>query len=351
LPTSVLEKIQQSIICTPGLDMSILGISHRSTWFEELLLECESNMRELLHIPNDHSVLFLQGGSSLQFSMIPMNFLRGSHEKAHYIVSGHWSQRAFHEAHLEGKAEALWNGQDKHFSTLPLWSELNVPHKGAYLHYVSNETVEGLSFSQPTQKFDLPLVADMSSDLLSGPIDVEKFDFIYAHTQKNMGPPGVTVVIAKRQWLESSTQVLPSMLDYKTHLKAKSNYNTPNVMSIYVLKLITDWLIRDIGGLQSMQKINIQKAQRLYQTLERHPDQIQIHADKAHRSNMNVSFSLKNSAMQSHLLDTLDKAHFSGLQGHRTLGGLRASLYNAVSQQAVDELCVCIDQFMKNACI
>jgi phosphoserine aminotransferase len=346
LPKKVLEQVQQSVIKLPDLGISILGVNHRSEWFAQLMRQAEMNLRALLSIPETYSVLFLQGGSSLQFSMIPMNFLRDTGKVAQYIVSGYWSSKALKEASLEGEANVVWSGKDTDFSTLPSLDKLQLQANSAYLHYVSNETVEGLAFNDCIEGAQCPIIADMSSDLLSKHIDVTHFDLIYAHAQKNLGPAGVTLVIAKTQMLQNSPSQLHSMLDYKTHLNANSIYNTPCVFSIYVLNLVCDWLLHDIGGLARMQEINLEKAARLYQTLDDYSDHFSIHAQPQFRSKMNVVFKMHEREKEVALLKHLANHGFCGLEGHRSLGGIRASLYNGIELSAVQDLCDAISDYI-----
>ena len=347
LPLKVLQEVQQSVHQIPELGLSILGVNHRSEWFAKLMQQAEENLRLLLSIPDSYSVLFLQGGSSLQFSMIPMNFLRGTNKVAQHIVSGYWSSKAPKEAMHEGKVNIIWNGEKNNFSTLPDLNELNLDGNSAYLHYVSNETVEGLEFHQNFENSEVPVVVDMSSNLLSHSIDISKYDLIYAHAQKNLGPAGVTVVIARDSFLNSSVSSLPSMLDYKIHKQANSIYNTPCVFSIYVLKLVCDWLIKDVGGLVNMQKINEQKASLLYKTIDHFPDHFATHANPKYRSNMNVVFNMRHRSKEPSFLQFLSQRGFSGLQGHRSLGGIRASLYNGIELQTVHDLCDSIYEYFQ----
>ena len=347
LPIKVLHEVQQSVNNIPELGVSILGVNHRSEWFEELMHQAEANLRLLLSIPDSYSVLFLQGGSSLQFSMIPMNFLRGTNKVAQHIVSGYWSSKAPKEAMHEGDVNIIWNGATSNFTTLPDLSNLTLDNNSAYLHFVSNETVEGLEFHQTIERMRVPIIVDMSSNLLSRSIDISKYDLIYAHAQKNLGPAGVTVVIVRDVFLNSSVSTLPSMLDYKTHKKANSIYNTPCVFSIYVLKLVCDWLIKDIGGLLNMEIINKNKAALLYKTIDHFSDHFATHANQSYRSNMNVVFKMHDLQKESTFLNFLSQRGFSGLEGHRSLGGIRASLYNGIELKAVEDLCDSISEYFR----
>lgn len=338
LPESVLAEAQQAIAAVPGVGLSVLGISHRSDWFAEVIDEAERNIRTLLQLPDSHAVLFLQGGATLQFSMIPMLLLRGRGTVADYLHTGYWSGKAIPEARREGAVKVLWDGAPLGFRRLPTPAELCHSPAAAYFHYVSNETVEGLQF-QTVQGDDATLrVCDMSSDMLSRPIDTPRFDLIYAHAQKNLGPAGVTLVIIRRELLDQAPDDLPIMLDYRAHLKAKSIYNTPPVFAIYVVLLVTRWLLNEIGGLAQMDDLNRAKARALYQVIDNSDGFYAGWVTPEDRSLMNVTFTLPSPAIEADFLREAGQAGFSGLAGHRTLGGIRASIYNAMTPAAIASL-------------
>jgi phosphoserine aminotransferase len=343
LAQSVLNQASQAILALPETGVSILGMSHRSDWFRSVLDEAETNIKQLLNIPDGYHVLFLQGGSSLQFSMIPMNFLRGKSTSAAYLKTGYWSAKAPPEASLEGNTQIIWDGVENGYRDLPDLSDLPLSPDSAYMHYVSNETVEGLEFSYVPETFNVPLICDMSSNLLSQPLDVGKFDLIYAHAQKNLGPAGVTLVIIKDELAQTAPTNLPTLLDYRTHIKAKSIYNTPPVFSIYTLMLVTRWLLHDVGGLENMRAINIRKAKKLYEVLDSNSHAFRTHACPKDRSTMNCSFYLKNEELQQQFFKEAKHHNIIGLEGHRSIGGIRASLYNAVSENDV----TCLTEFLK----
>ena len=345
LPQSVLDETQQAIAEVPGVGLSILGISHRSDWFTAVVDEAERNIRELMGLPDSHAVMFLQGGASLQFSMVPMLLLRGSGRIAEYVRTGYWSGKAVPEAALEGDVRIVWDGEKYGFRRLPAPGELNCSEKAAYLHYSSNETVEGTQFHYVPGFDSVPRVCDMSSDFLSRPIDADRFDIICAHAQKNLGPAGVTVVIIRRDLLEQVPAGLPTLLDYRTHLKANSIYNTPPVFAIYVTMLVTRWLRDQIGGLAQMDAINRQKAACLYQGVDGSDGFYRGWAMPEYRSLMNVAFKLPTPELEAAFLRESAEAGFSGLAGHRALGGIRASIYNAMSLQAVHKLRSFMDHF------
>lgn len=345
LPLPVLEQTHAAILALPETGLSILGMSHRSAWFKEVLNEAEQNLRTLLQVPDRYSVIFLQGGSSLQFSMIPMNFAARSQAPAEFVVSGYWSGKAVSEAATIAPAQAIWDGASQAYSTLPVFAELPRSSHAPFFHYVSNETVEGLQFNEVPESLGVPLIADMSSDFLSRPVDVGAYSMIYAHAQKNLGPAGVTVALIDRAMLARIPQGLPAMLDYRTHIEHHSNYNTPPVFSIYVLNLVTRWLLQDIGGVDAMQRINARKAAALYGALDAMADIAAVHAEPAVRSQMNIAFHFKDRRLDDACLAAATAAGFSGLEGHRSLGGLRASIYNAVTEEAALALSAFLTDF------
>lgn len=347
LPASVLAETQQAIEEVPGLGLSILGISHRSDWFAAVVDETERNIRELLGLSDDFAVLLLQGGATLQFSMIPMLLLRGTGKAADYLRTGYWSAKAIPDARIEGRVNLAWDGetQGSGFRRLPTAEEMVLSPDATYFHYVSNETVEGLQFNAIQGLDGVTRVCDMSSDFLSRPVDTEQFDIIYAHAQKNIGPAGVTVVLIRRSLLEQAPAGLHSMLDYRNHVQAHSIFNTPPVFAIYVVMLITRWLLKDIGGLETMDVINRQKAALLYDAIDASNGFYQGWAAKENRSLMNVAFRLPSDALQAKFLAQAADEGFSGLAGHRSLGGIRASTYNAITPEAASALVAFMRQF------
>ncbi|CAB3802968.1 3-phosphoserine/phosphohydroxythreonine transaminase [Paraburkholderia fynbosensis] len=345
LPETVLEQTRQAVLTLPETGISVLGMSHRSDWFRSILNEAELNLRHLLGISDDYAVTFLQGGSSLQFAMIPMNFAGNDLSPPEYVTSGYWSGRATLEAAKVTTRKIAWDGKATGYRQLPDLHALDISRSAAYLHYVSNETVEGLQFPVDDEPMSVPLIADMSSDFLSKPFRPDLFSMIYAHAQKNLGPAGVTVAVIKRALLERIPDALPAILDFRTHITHGSNYNTPPVFAIYVLTLITRWLRFDVGGLQAMQSVNERKARRLYETLDAMEDAISIHADRRWRSQMNVAFTFGDSRLDNAFILAARERGIVGLEGHRSIGGLRASLYNAVTEPAVDMLSNALKEF------
>ena len=338
LPESVLLEVQRSIIEVPEVGLSILGISHRSDWFAAVIAELETNIRALLGLSENYHVLFLQGGATQQFSMVPMTLLRGKQRPAEYLHTGYWSGKAIPEARREGPINVIWSGESCGFKRLPADDELHFSPGAPYFHYVSNETVEGLQFHRVLGRDDVPRVCDMSSDFLSDVCEAERFSLIYAHAQKNLGPAGVTVVIMRDELLSGAPTDLPGFLDYRSHIEAHSNFNTPPVFAIYVVLLVTRWLRNEIGGVARMAQINRAKAELIYTMLDRSDGFYRGRVDAKDRSMMNISFNLATPEMEKLFLGKAQAAGFSGLAGHRAVGGLRASIYNALTLPAVAKL-------------
>jgi phosphoserine aminotransferase len=345
LPESVLLQVQESIIAVPEVGLSILGISHRSDWFAAVIAELEANMRTLLGLPDDFHVLFLQGGATQQFSMIPMTLLHGKSAPAEYLHTGYWSGKSLASARHEGNIRVLWSGESGGFRCLPGDDELAFSPDAPYFHYVSNETVEGLQFHRVMGRDDVPRVCDMSSDFLSQPCEAERFSLIYAHAQKNIGPAGVTVVLIRDELLNEARNDLPGFLDFRSHIKARSIYNTPPVFAIYVVLLITRWLINEIGGLSAMADINREKATLLYGVLDDCDGFYRGRAETRDRSLMNVTFNLPTPEREQQFLTEAQAAGFSGLAGHRSIGGIRASIYNGLTLPAVERLADFMEKF------
>lgn len=334
----------EAIECLPDLPLSILGVSHRSDYFVDIVDELEANFREIIGIPETYRCVFLQGGGSLQFSMIAMNFLRKQSLPAAYIDSGYWSHKALREAALEGEVDVVWSGKDENYVRLPKSTELCPDRDFSYLHYSSNETVEGLQFFEnPVCSQNTHRICDASSDFLSRPINMEEYGMIYAHAQKNLGPAGVNISIIHESLLERCPDDLHSMLDYRNHIRMKSIFNTPPVFAMYVVLLVTRWLKIEIGGLEAMQSINQRKSKKLYDLLDSCGPFYKCRTHYSARSMMNVAFRLPTVALESQFLEEAIDAGFHGLEGHRSIGGLRASLYNPVTEEAVEEL----TKFMK----
>ena len=339
LPEGVLEQTQGAIRRVPGQNGGILAVSHRSPWFRRVVEEAETNIRELLCLPSGYHVLFLASGSSLQFPMVPMTVLRDSKRPAEYVASGYWSNKAVVEARREGRVRVLWNGRQEAFRRLPGPDELTHSRDAAYLHYVSNESVEGLQFHRLLGPKDVPRVCDMSSDFLSRPFDVKAFALIYAHTRNNLGPAGVTVAIVRDDVLAHIPSNMPGMRDSQDPAHLRAVYNTAPVLATYTTMLVTRWLRDQVGGLAEMEVSNRAKAAELYRTIDTSDGFYRGHAAPENRSLMNVVFRLPSRHLEQLFLSEAESAGFHGLTGHRSVGGIRASIYNAVTLDAVIALC------------
>ncbi len=344
MPLSVLEQIREEIVCLPGCGASVMEISHRSDEFIAIQEGAKQRLIRLLGIPSDYDVLFLQGGSRLQFSMIPMNLLRGQSGAAHYLVTGTWGKSALEEAVKEGPVEVLWDGKATNYDRLPPAGSYQVPKNSAYVHITNNETIQGVQFATEPEVHGAPLVSDCSSDFMYRPIDIAKYGLMYACAQKNAGPAGVTVVIIRRDLLERSQANLPGYLSYMNHSKADSMWNTPPTFAVYVLGLVAKWLEESVGGLQEMYRINQAKAKLLYDVLDAFPKLYSCHAQKDCRSLMNVTFRLPDEATEKAFLKGASANSLDALKGHRSVGGIRASIYNAMPMEGVQ----CLADFMKD---
>jgi phosphoserine aminotransferase len=335
LPLEVLEEAQQNLVSLPGVGMSILEVSHRSKSFEEVLAGCEADLRALAGIPSNYKVLFLQGGASLQFSMVPMNLL-SQNGSADYVVTGAWSQKAVKEAKRVGGVKIAATTEGDNFKRVPRQDELALDPGAAYVHMTTNNTIFGTEWPYVPQVGDVPLVADASSDICSGPIDVQKFGLIYAGAQKNLAPAGATLVIIREDLLARTPSTLPTMLQYPVHVENGSMYNTPPVFTIYIMRLVLKWLLKE-GGLGVMARRNAAKAEKLYAEIDR-TGFYRGHAEKDSRSRMNVTFRLPTEELEKAFAKEATAAGLDGLKGHRSVGGLRASIYNAFPESGVDAL-------------
>jgi len=342
MPLTVLEEIQRDLIALPGVGMSILEISHRSPVFEGIIAQAEADIRALGGIPASYKVLFLQGGASLQFSMVPMNLL-GAGATADYIDSGSWADKAIKEAKKVGSVNVAASTKSESYTRVPSAGELKLTKGAAYVHMTSNNTIEGTEFKQLPDVGDAPLVSDTSSDMFSRPIDVQKHGLIYAGAQKNMGPAGLTIVIVRADLLTRSQASLPTMLNYAVHAENKSLYNTPPAFAVYALGLVMKWL-RNSGGLPAIAKINERKVAKLYAEIDR-TGFYRGTAQKDSRSLMNVTFRLASEEMENRFVKESTAAGLDGLKGHRAVGGMRASIYNAFPEEGVDALVAFMREF------
>jgi phosphoserine aminotransferase len=335
LPLPVLEQAQRDLLCLPGAGASILEVSHRSPAFEQILASAKSRLKTLLQIPDNYRVLFLQGGSRLQFSMVPMNLLRGASQPADYLVTGSWSKYAVEEAEKEGAVRVAWNGQATNFDRLPTTAELQLNPHAPYLYFTSNETIQGVQFATEPDGGDVPLVCDASSDFLHRPLDIRRYGLIYACAQKNAGPAGVTVVVIREDLLARGAASLPGYLNYRSHAEQDSLWNTPPTFGVYVVDLVCKWLQDDIGGLDRMHVRNREKAQMLYAAIDGSGGFYRGHAQPDCRSLMNVTFRLPSEALEKQFCREAAGQGLDSLQGHRSVGGIRASIYNAMPIEGV----------------
>lgn len=340
LPKAVLEKAQQELLNFRGTGMSIMELSHRSKPYEEIHNEAIARLRRLFSIPENYEVLFLQGGASLQFSMIPMNFLKPE-QKAGYIMTGAWAEKAFDEAKLFGEPYTVASTKESNHNNIPDIGDLQYNEDDAYVHLTSNNTIFGTQWKEFPNTGDVPLIADMSSDIMSKPVDVSQFGMIYAGAQKNLGPSGVTVVIIRKDLLAQANQDIPTMLKYNTHAKSNSLYHTPPTFGIYMLGEVLGW-IEDLGGLEAVEKQNEQKAKLIYDAIDNSNGFYLGHATPESRSLMNITFKLADEELEKKFLEEAKGEGFVGLNGHRSVGGCRASAYNSVPVEA----CVALSEFM-----
>lgn len=338
LPLPVLEKAQRELVCYPGAGMSVMEMSHRSDAFIEIMARTQRDLRQILGVPDNYKVLFLQGGGRLQFSMVAMNLLRGTGKAADYILTGSWGKDALKDAQREGETRVAWDGKEGNYNRVPSKAELKLDPNAAYVHYTINETIQGVQFPREPETGDVPLVCDASSEFLSRPVPVAKYGLIYACAQKNAGPAGVTIVIVREDLLARSAENLPGMLSYKVHADADSAFNTPPCFALYMVGLVVEWLRDTIGGLDKMHQLNQKKAARLYEVIDQSNGFYTGHAQPDCRSLMNVTFRLKNAELDKPFNKEAEAAGLVTLKGHRSVGGFRASIYNAMPAEGVEAL-------------
>lgn len=342
LPLEVLQQAQEQFVDFGGTGMSIMEMSHRSATYEGVHNSAQTVLKELLGIPEGYHVLFLQGGASTQFAMIPMNFL-ASGKTASYVMTGNWAGKAIKEAKLFGETSIAASGEQDKFMKIPSLSDIQIAPNSAYLHITSNETIEGTQYAAYPTTGDVPLIADMSSDIMCRPVDVSQFAMIYAGAQKNLGPSGVTIAIVRDDLVQSAAaKGLPTMMRYETHSKNNSLYNTPPSFSIYMVDLMLKW-IKSNGGLTAMEQRNIEKAALIYDTIDASGGFYRGCAEAGSRSLMNITFRLQTEELEKLFVKESEQNGFVGLKGHRDVGGLRASTYNAVPYES----CRALQQFMK----
>jgi phosphoserine aminotransferase len=349
LPLPVLQQVKADLPTLPGVGASALEVSHRGAWFEDVIAEAEANLRALLKIGDDHRVLFCQGGASMQFAMVPMNLLHDD-AAADLVVTGSWGAKAAAEAARLGRARIAWSGEAGSFVRVPTDEELlgALDPAAAYVHLTTNETIQGVEFPvTPALPDEVVLAADHSSDFLSRPVDVARYGVLYAGAQKNAGPAGVTMVVVRDDVLARIPDGLPTMLDYRTYAEHGSMYNTPPVFAIYVVLLVTRWLRDEIGGLGAMAANNRAKADLLYDVIDAHPDLYRGHAEPTSRSVMNVTFRLTTPEDEDAFLAAAAAEGMVELRGHRSVGGIRASLYNAMPVEGVETLAAFMRRFAR----
>jgi phosphoserine aminotransferase len=344
LPEEVLKQAQEEMLDCRGSGMSVMEMSHRGKEFSGIAAQAETDLRELMAIPDNYKVLFLQGGASSQFTAIPMNLLRGS-QGADYICTGSWSKKAISEAKRYCEVNIAATTEESSFTTTPDQNNLQLSSEAAYVHYTPNETIQGVEFPYVPDTGDIPLVADMSSNILSRPVEVSKFGMIYAGAQKNIGPAGLTVVIIREELLGDVVPSTPTMFNYATMADAGSMYNTPPTYGWYLAGLVFQWLKKK-GGLQGMAEINERKAGKLYAAIDAsgfYKNPVEMKS----RSWMNVPFTLADAELDASFLEEAKKAGLVTLKGHRSVGGMRASIYNAMPEEGVDALIEFMADFEK----
>lgn len=344
LPYEVLEQAGKDIVNFKEIGIGLIEMSHRSKEFMAVTDDAEKNLRELMEIPNNYKVLFLQGGASSQFYMVPMNLL-GNDKKATYLNTGTWAKKSIKEAKLFGDINVAYSSEESTFNHVPTDDQFSVSDDSEYLYFVSNNTIYGTQFSN-IPKTEKMLISDMSSDILSRKIDVSKFGLIFAGAQKNMGPAGVTIVIIREDLLDNVSPTTPTMLQYKTHADKGSMFNTPPCFGIYIVGEVLKWLKKN-GGVEAMEEINIEKAGLLYSQIDS-TDYYRGHAQKDSRSLMNIPFNLPTADLEAKFIAEAAVIGLNGLKGHRSIGGCRASIYNAFPREGVVKLIEFMKEFQAN---
>jgi len=343
LPVEVLQQAADEMLDYQSSGMSIMESSHRGKEYEAVHNEAIANLRKLLNIGDDYAVLFLQGGASMQFAMVPMNLL-GQGMTADYVNSGEWASKALKEAKKIGKVNVAADCSKDIPTRIPALSELKLTKGAAYVHITSNETISGAQWKMFPQT-EAPLVADMSSDILSRPVDIDKFGLIYAGAQKNLGPSGFAVVIIRKDLAERAPESLPTMLQYRTHIASNSLYNTPPCFGIYILMLVTRWVLK--VGAENLYRRNIEKAAKVYAAIDSSGGYYRGTAVKEYRSDMNVTWRMASEELENKFIKEAEKNGLKGLKGHRSVGGLRASIYNAFPMEGVDALVSFMKDFQR----
>ena len=341
LPLEVLEQAQRELVCYPSAGMSVMEMSHRSKTFENILEKAKADLKELMHIPDNYKILFLQGGGSTQFAMIPMN-LMNKNNKADYVITGQWAKKAAAEAERYGKVNIVASSADSTFDHIPTLDPSKFDPEADYFYITLNNTIYGTKYHELPDTGDVPLIADISSCILSEPIDVSKFGMLYAGAQKNVAPAGLTIVIIREDLLGKARDITPTMLNYVTHAEAGSMFNTPPCYNIYICKLVLEWLKNDIGGLENMKKINEEKSGMIYDFLD-NSKMFRGTVVPEDRSMMNIPFVTDSDELNAKFIKEAEEAGFVNLKGHRSVGGMRASVYNAMPVEGCRKLV----EFMK----
>jgi phosphoserine aminotransferase len=342
LPLPVLEKIQRDLLVYPGAGASVMEISHRSKTFAAIHETAKNNIKQLLNLPDHYHVLFCQGGATMQFTMLAMNFLKGG--TADYIDCGAWAKKAIEEGKKQGTARVCWSGKAENYKRMPKTADLDLDPNAAFVHMTTNETIQGVEFFEEPDTNGVPLFADASSDFMSRVIDINKYALLYAGAQKNVGPSGVAVAILREDLLEQVPDGLPALLDYKLMKENDSLYNTPPCFGIYVVSLTTQWLLDEMGGLAGIEALNRKKAAVLYDAIDQSNGFYVGHAELENRSLMNVTFVLANADLEGEFISKAKAAGLDELKGHRSVGGCRASIYNAMPIAG----CETLAQFMRD---
>ena len=346
LPLPALEKAQADFVDYQNAGMSLIEMSHRGKHYAEVHYEAIASIREVLKVPESHDVLFIQGGATMQFAMVPMNLMIKG-KSAEFINTGTWVKKAIADAEKLGPTRIIWTGEKESYTRIPAGDEYKVGDAAAYVHICSNETIGGIEYHEFPDTGAVPLVADMSSHIMSRPIEWDKLQLVFAGAQKNLGPAGLALVVIHKDLLKRCKDGLPAYLSYKTHAGTDSRYNTPPVFSIYMMKLTLDW-VKSEGGLAEMEKRAVARSSALYDTIDSLDGWYRCPADKESRSRMNVCFRLPTEELEAKFIAEALEANFSGLKGHRSVGGCRASMYNAMPLEGAERLAAFMQEFKKN---
>ncbi len=346
LPLPVLEQMRDELVDYNGIGLSLIETSHRSKEYDQVHNGAIALIKELLAVPDNYKILFLGGGATLQFSMIPLNFL-GEGKSCDFTITGSWAKKAYNDSKKRGTVNVIFDGAENNFTKIPDTSSLTITPDAAYLHITSNETIQGIEWRNFPDTGNVPLIADMSSDIMSRPLPIEKFGLIYAGAQKNLGPSGSTLVIIREDIIERFPDTLTAYLNYKTHADKNSLYNTPPVFAIYAVKLVAEW-VKGQGGLNAMTELAEKRSSLLYNTIEQSSGYYSCPVDKLSRSKMNVVFRLPDENLEKKFVEEATKEGMIGLKGHRSIGGCRASMYNAMPVEGATTLADFMKKFAEN---